>query len=71
MVPQIDEKENLEKMRRGDLYYAFTPQLAAQRQKCSRVLNQINKGDDLTRRQMAEFWKEFVLSPLHDQIHTD
>lgn len=60
MLTGIDETENLARMERGDLYYAFTPQLTAERQRCSRAVNRLNNAGDLTRRQMAELWKEYV-----------
>ena len=34
MLPDIDEEENRARMERGELYYAFTPQLVAARRRC-------------------------------------
>lgn len=57
-VLNIDEEDNLARMRRGDLYYAFTPELVAARQRCKRAVARFNAAEDLTRREMAEHWRE-------------
>ncbi|KAJ3537115.1 hypothetical protein NM208_g6451 [Fusarium decemcellulare] len=62
VVFDIDEKENLARMERGEMYYAFTPQLIAVRKRCERAVNKFNKGEELTRRQIAEHWKEITNS---------
>jgi hypothetical protein len=59
----IDEEENLARMRRGELYYAFTPQLVAARKRCARVVSQFNSAGELSRREVAEFWKEYIRNP--------
>ncbi|KAJ3580472.1 hypothetical protein NPX13_g81 [Xylaria arbuscula] len=58
MVPKIDEAENLARMQRGELYYAFTPQLIAARRRCGQAVGRFNRAGDLTRRQIAEYWKD-------------
>jgi acetyltransferase-like isoleucine patch superfamily enzyme len=60
MLSNINEEENLAKMESGELYYAFTPQLLAARQKCMRATRKLNKADEPTRRQIAEFWREIT-----------
>ncbi|KAH7312747.1 trimeric LpxA-like protein [Stachybotrys elegans] len=60
MLENIDEEENLAKMQAGELYYCFTPQLVAARQRCSRATRKLNNADELTRRQIAEIWKEIT-----------
>lgn len=57
-VFDIDEEDNLARMRRGDLYYAFTPQLVAARKRCKQALARLNTAGELTRREIAEHWKE-------------
>lgn len=59
MLSNIDEGENLAHMERGDLYYAFTPELVAARKRCSRAVNRLNNSGELSRREIAEFWKEY------------
>ena len=57
-VFDIDEEDNLSRMSRGELYYAFTPSLVAARKRCKRAVAKINAAEDPTRREMAELWKE-------------
>ncbi|KAJ4264566.1 hypothetical protein NW762_005770 [Fusarium torreyae] len=59
-VFDIDEEDNISRMRRGELYYAFTPQLVAARQRCKRAVARLNSAEEPTCRQMAEFWKEIT-----------
>ena len=58
MIEHIDEQDNLARMERGALYYAFTPSLIAARERCSRLLSQLNHAGDLSRRELAEYWKK-------------
>lgn len=58
MLTDIDEPDNLARMERGELYYAFTPQLIAARRRCGNAVGRLNNSGELTRRQIAEFWKE-------------
>ncbi|KAI9148361.1 putative acetyltransferase C18B11.09c [Paramyrothecium foliicola] len=60
MLSNIDEDDNLAKMQAGELYYAFTPGLVAARQRCSRAVRKLNNADELSRRQIAECWKEIT-----------
>jgi hypothetical protein len=62
MLSNIDEDENLARMQRGELYYAFTPNLVAARKRCGRIVGQLNRAGDLSRRELAEYWKGYVLS---------
>lgn len=58
MLPDIDEEENRARMERGELYYAFTPQLVAARRRCSQAVGRLNRAGELTRREIAAYWKE-------------
>ena len=58
MLTDINEEDNLARMRRGELYYAFSPKLVAARRRCGQAVNRLNTAGDLTRRQIAEHWKE-------------
>lgn len=62
MLSNIDEKENLARMERGELYYAFSPELVAARKRCGRIVGQLNRAGELTRRELAVYWKEYVAS---------
>ena len=58
MLSNIDEKENLARMKRGELYYAFSPELVTARKICGLVVGRLNSAGELTRREAAEYWKE-------------
>ncbi|KAH8810919.1 trimeric LpxA-like protein [Xylogone sp. PMI_703] len=63
MRTDIDETENLARMMRGEFYYPLTPQLNAARDRCNNAVRRFNSfGGGLTRRQMAESWKEITQS---------
>jgi hypothetical protein len=59
-VSKIDLAENRRRMQAGELYYAFVPDLTAERERCKiacGVYNQENaKG--ASRRRLVELWKE-------------
>ncbi|KAI9373061.1 trimeric LpxA-like protein [Aspergillus egyptiacus] len=59
----IGDEENRARMERGDLYYAFTPQLVADRKRCSRIVGHLNRAGELSRREIASFWKEITNDP--------
>ncbi|KAL3456524.1 trimeric LpxA-like protein [Aspergillus heterothallicus] len=63
MISNIDEKENLARMQRGELYYAFSPELVAARKRCSRIVGQLNRAGELSRRELAQYWKEITNDP--------
>ncbi|KAJ5161513.1 trimeric LpxA-like protein [Penicillium capsulatum] len=54
MLSGIDEKENLARMSRGELYFAFSPELVAARKRCARAVRRLNNAGDLTRRATDE-----------------
>ncbi|KAF7158621.1 hypothetical protein CNMCM5623_003681 [Aspergillus felis] len=49
-----------EKMLRGELYYAFTPDLIAARTRCKRACLRFNNAADVSRRRQIELWKDIV-----------
>lgn len=67
MISNVDEKENLERMQRGELYYAFSPDLVAARKRCARIVSRLNNAGELSRREIAQFWKEYVNSATHNR----
>lgn len=56
----IDLAENRQRMARGELYYAFTPDLIHDRKQCARASRRLNAAEDPTRRELVEMWKEYV-----------
>lgn len=50
--------ENKARSLRGEMYYAFTPALVAERRRCQTALQRYNNSDALTRRKRAELWRE-------------
>jgi hypothetical protein len=58
-MEKIDDAENEARMKRGELYYAFTPALIAQRERCRKACNRLNQETvDASRRRRLELWKE-------------
>ncbi|KAJ5357145.1 hypothetical protein N7541_004303 [Penicillium brevicompactum] len=49
-----------EKMLRGELYCAFTPDLIAARTRCKWACNRFNRTDEAPRRQLVELWKDIT-----------
>lgn len=47
-----------EKMRRGELFCAFTPELVAARARCKYACNRFNSADEVPRRRLVELWRE-------------
>jgi hypothetical protein len=57
----FDEKtlrENREQMAKGELYYAFTPDLIAARSRCQRACERLNNAGEVPRRRLVELWRE-------------
>ena len=53
--------ENKERMLRGELYHAFTPDLIAERERCRLACGRFNRADrDLGRRKLTELFREYV-----------
>ncbi|KAJ5653281.1 trimeric LpxA-like protein, partial [Penicillium lividum] len=63
MLSNIDEKENLARMERGELYFAFSPELVAARKRCGRIVGQLNRAGELSRRELAAYWKDITKDP--------
>jgi hypothetical protein len=57
MVP-LDHEENEARMRRGELYYAFSPPLYAARTRCHHACNRFNLAGEVPRRRLVELWRE-------------
>lgn len=51
--------ENKQKMQRGELYYAFTPELEAERARCKAALRAYNAAAGVaSRRETVRLWRE-------------
>ncbi len=48
----------MEKMLRGELFLAFTPELVAARARCKHACSQFNNAADVSRRRQVELWRE-------------
>ncbi|KAK8238531.1 trimeric LpxA-like protein [Phyllosticta capitalensis] len=59
----VDEVENKGKMLRGELYYAFTPKLTAERQRCQHACKRYNNAGEVSRRKLVELWRDIVQDP--------
>jgi hypothetical protein len=53
----IDLEENKRLMRDGQLYYAFTPDLIADRKRCRLACETYNKAGDVSRRRLVELFQ--------------
>ena len=57
----IDDAENRQRMRRGELYYAFTSDLTAERERCRLACARFNSADrNVGRRKLTELFREYV-----------
>lgn len=56
---KMSELTEREKMMRGELFRAFTPDLVAARARCKYACNRFNNTtDELPRRRLVELWRE-------------
>jgi len=54
----VDLEENQRRMRDGELYYAFTPDLTIERGRCSAACARFNAAGDAPRRKLVELFLE-------------
>lgn len=47
-----------EKMLKGELYIAFSPELVKERDRCADACNALNSAGNLQRRQMVQLWRQ-------------
>ncbi len=50
--------ENKARALRGELHYAFTPELVDARRRCSQACQRYNTSGDASRRKRIEIWRE-------------
>lgn len=58
LVTRMSTSTEKEKMLRGELYHAFTPDLTAARERCKHACNRFNNAGEVPRRRLIELWKE-------------
>lgn len=56
--PEPAMSENKQKMARGELYHAFTPELIAERTRCKHACARFNNAGEVSRRRLIELWRE-------------
>src|SRR5438045_5504525 len=59
-MEEFSHEENKARMLRGELYYAFSPLLYAERNRCHHACNRFNTAGDVPRRRLVELWREYV-----------
>ncbi|KFY44120.1 hypothetical protein V495_03622 [Pseudogymnoascus sp. VKM F-4514 (FW-929)] len=59
-MENINEDENLTKMLRGELYYAFTPRLTVSRMRCHHACDRFNGAGEVDRRKLVELWRDIL-----------
>jgi len=57
-MDKVDETENEARMLRGELHYAFLPELIAKRKRCHDACQRFNEAGKAPRRKMVELWRE-------------
>ena len=58
VLQSIDLAENRQRMERGELYYAFAPDLIADRRRCKAAVDKYNAAGEISRREEVRLWKE-------------
>ncbi|KAF2875265.1 maltose O-acetyltransferas-like protein [Massariosphaeria phaeospora] len=56
----MDLSENKQKMLRGELYHAFTPELVADRARCKHACTRYNNAGEVSRRHLTELFRDVV-----------
>lgn len=57
----MELSENKQRMAHGELYYAFTPELVAERARCKHACARYNNAGEVSRRKLTELFREYVL----------
>ncbi|CAK4020276.1 probable acetyltransferase, family [Lecanosticta acicola] len=52
--------ENKARALRGELYYAFTPELVNARRRCGQACERYNNAGEITRRRQVQMWRDIV-----------
>ena len=62
-ISTIDPTENWARMLRGELYYAFAPDLVAARARCKHACARYNNAGEVSRRRLIELWRDVIQDP--------
>lgn len=62
-MEEIDEDTNEKRMQDGELYYAFTPRLVAQRERSRVACQRLNSLMAGSRRDFVRLWRDLVADP--------
>ena len=54
----MEEPTEKEKMLRGELFIAFSPELLAERDRCKYACLRFNEAGEVPRRRLVELWRE-------------
>lgn len=60
----IDPVENKAKALRGELYYAFTPELLEERRRCQAAVQRFNDARNASRREFVRLFREYTSLPI-------
>lgn len=62
--------ENKQKMLKGDLYHAFTPELCRERERCRNACQRLMDAREVSRRRQVELWRDINgdTSPMPSQL---
>ncbi|KAK5127894.1 hypothetical protein LTR85_005011 [Meristemomyces frigidus] len=65
--------ENKARSLRGEIYYAFTPELLGERRRCALAVSRYNNAGEVSRRKRVELWRDIVgdKSPLPPAATTE
>ncbi|KAH7344328.1 maltose O-acetyltransferase-like protein [Pyrenochaeta sp. MPI-SDFR-AT-0127] len=68
----MSPSENKQRMARGELYHAFTPELVAERARCKHACAQYNNAGEVPRRKLTELFRDIIQdkTPLPPQAST-
>jgi len=56
----MEFSKNKQKMLRGELYHAFSPELSAERARAKHACTRYNNAGDVPRRKLTELFREYV-----------
>ncbi|KAJ9194987.1 hypothetical protein DTO021D3_793 [Paecilomyces variotii] len=56
----MSDSTEKDKMLRGELFHAFTPELVAARARCKHACTRYNNAGDVPRRRLVELWRDIV-----------
>jgi hypothetical protein len=59
-IRKMEPSENKQRMARGELYHAFTPELNAERARCKHACARYSNAGEVSRRKLTELFREYV-----------